>query len=234
MVSRGSLVLVLTLVMGLLALGQSQLVEAQDATPEADVLVVSGVTDVRYVLPFTPDGLNSSYAVSDTVEGVCGEPSLVAHDRPDAWDCITTDHDILDPCFEDPYGLPDEPGQLACLSAPFDREVVLLTLTEPLVRQQDVAPAVGDSPAGMVPDLSAEAAISAADLPWGLELANGDRCALLRGTLTVMAGQVVHYGCANGGLVFGETHRDHPLWSVDYLAEGDAVSTRVGVIAAWN
>ena len=38
------------------------------------------------------------------------------------------------------------------------------------------------------------------DLPWALELANGDRCTLLGGTLTVMAGQTAHYGCENGAI----------------------------------
>jgi hypothetical protein len=86
----------------------------------------------------------------------------------------------------------------------------------------------------MAPVGNADAGISEADLPWGLELANGDRCALLRGTLTVMAGQVVHYGCADGGVVFGETHREQPVWTVNYLADGASASTRVAVVAAWN
>lgn len=234
MVSRVSTVLVLTLVLGLLAFGGGRLVEAQDATPEAELLTGSNVTDVRYVLPFTPDGLNPGFTASNTVEGICGESSLIAHDRPDAWDCITTNDEILDPCFENPYVSPDEAGQLACLSAPFDTEVVLLTLTAPLVREKETDPMAGDPSGGMAPAGGADEAISAVDLPWGLELANGDRCALLRGTLTVMAGQVVHYGCANGGMVFGETHREQPLWTVDYLAEGASASTRVRVIAAWN
>ena len=33
------------------------------------------------------------------------------------------------------------------------------------------------------------------DLPWAIELANGDRCALMRGTLFFMAGQTIYYGC---------------------------------------
>jgi hypothetical protein len=228
---------VLTLVMGVLAFGQSRLVDAQDATPAdqtTDTVANPNVTDVRYLLPFTPDGLNPSYTVSESVEGTCGEASFIAHDRPDAWDCITTDDGILDPCFENPFLPPDELGQLACFASPFDTEVVLLSLTEPLVRDKEEAPSAGDPAKGMAPVGDAEDAISAADLPWGLELANGDRCALLRGTLTVMAGQVVHYGCTNGGVVFGETHREQPLWTVDYLAEGATASTRVGIIATWN
>ena len=234
MVARVLVVRVLLLIGALLAFTPGLLAAAQEATPAAETAVISAATDVRYVLPFTPDGLNPGFAVSDTVEGVCGESSLIAHDRPDAWDCITTDDGILDPCFENPYVLPDEPGQLACLASPFDTEVVMLTLSEPLAREKETGPGTGAPDGGMAPSGNADAAISAADLPWGLELANGDRCALLRGTLTVMAGQVVHYGCANGGMVFGETHRDQPLWTVNYLADGETVSTRVPVVAVWN
>jgi hypothetical protein len=72
------------------------------------------------------------------------------------------------------------------------------------------------------------------DLPWALELANGDRCTLLHGTLTVVAGETAHYGCADGGMVFGETDRSQQVWTVNYLAEGDAASNLVEVVAAWT
>lgn len=230
MVPRACAALVLILIVGLLALGQSSSVTAQDATPGADSVASPATTDVRYLLPFSPDGLHPDFTATETVEGVCGSSSLVAHDRPDAWDCLTTDSGILDPCFENPYLLPDEPGQMACLAAPFDADVVMLTLTEPLRRDKEVTAAdAGDLSGEMV----ADEAIDGEDLPWGLELANGNRCALLRGTLTVIAGQVVHYGCTNGGFVLGETIRNQPQWTVNYLAAGATATTRVPVIAAW-
>jgi hypothetical protein len=67
-----------------------------------------------------------------------------------------------------------------------------------------------------------------------VELANGDRCTLLGGTLTVVAGQTAHYGCEDGGVVFGEVNHVRPLWTVNYLAEGDSASTLVDVVAAWS
>jgi hypothetical protein len=76
--------------------------------------------------------------------------------------------------------------------------------------------------------------ITAWDLPWALELANGDECTLLHGTLTEMAGQVAHYSCADGGIVLGETDRSQPVWTVTYLAAGEVASTLVEVIAAWS
>lgn len=230
MVPRVCAAFVVLLVVSILAFGDSRLSAAQDATPEAHSAASAMTTDVRYVLPFTPDGLSPNFTVAETVEGRCGEASLIAHDRPDAWDCLTTDNSILDPCIENPFVSPEEPGQLACLASPFDTDVVMVTLTEPLVRDKGD----GGAPGGADMPESAEAAIDADDLPWGLELANGDRCALLRGTLFVMAGQVVHYGCADGGLVLGETIRNQPLWTVNYLAEGSANSSRVPVVAAWN
>ncbi len=72
------------------------------------------------------------------------------------------------------------------------------------------------------------------DLPWALELANGDQCTLLHGTLTVMAGQTVHYGCTDGGMVLGETDHRQPVWTVSYLAAGDAASSLVAVVTAWS
>ena len=80
----------------------------------------------------------------------------------------------------------------------------------------------------------ADDALAPWDLPWALELANGDRCTLLHGTLTVMAGQTVHYGCVEGGMVLGETDHSQPVWTVSYLAEGEVASSLVEVVAAWS
>ena len=216
-----------------LALGGPVMVSAQDATPEAGA---DGAdlerTDIRYVLPFGPDGLNPALTEAATVEGVCGFSSTVALDRPDAWDCISADSEIFDPCFEPFMPDPEELIQLACVEAPFSTEVTLLTLTEPLVREKEAADPGADP--SMAMGQSADDAIAPWDLPWALELANGDQCTLLHGTLTVMAGQTVHYGCVEGGMVLGETDRSQPLWTVSYLAEGDVASSLVGVTTAWS
>ena len=224
---RFGIVLALSVVMllGITALGGQSVARAQDATPAAGS---AARTDVRYVLPFTADGLNPGLTATATVEGVCGFSSSAALDRPDAWDCISADNEIYDPCFENPFIPPDEPGEVACLESPFTTDVVVLTLSEPLVREKEAPDAGVDmaQPAGVT--------IAPWDLPWALELANGDQCTLLHGTLTMMAGQVAHYGCANGGLVLGETDRGQPVWRVNYLAEGDVASNLVDVVAAWS
>jgi len=217
------------------ALAGPAIVAAQD-TPPADGVDASaaGSTAVRYLLPFGPDGLSGGLTVVASEEGMCGFSSIVALDRPDAWDCIGDSNEIYDPCFENPFLPPGEPGEMACFDSPFTTDVTLLTLTDPLVREKEAADDPGTDPStAMAQDDSADAT-NAWDLPWALELANGDRCTLLHGTLTVMAGQVVHYGCVDGGMVLGETDRGQPVWTVSYLAEGDFASNLVDVTAAWS
>jgi len=210
---------------GLTALGGPSLATAQDATPGAGQ---SMRTDVRYVLPFTPDGLNPGLTATTEEAGICAFPSSSALDRPDAWDCTGESGQIYDPCFENPFLLPDDPGQVACLASPFSTDVVVLTLTDPLVRQKETP----DAATGMAQ--AAGVALDPWDLPWALELATGDRCTLLGGTLTVVAGQTAHYGCEDGGVVFGEVSHLRPLWTVNYLTEGAVASRLVDVVAAWS
>jgi hypothetical protein len=218
-------VLVLILVAGFVAVGQAAPATAQDATPAAGS---PARTDIRYVLPFTPDGLNPGLTATTTEEGICGFPSSAALERPDAWDCTGAEGQIYDPCFENPFITPDEPGEVACLESPFSTDVVVLTLTAPLVREKE-APDTGPSLAQ-----AAGVSIDPWDLPWALELANGDQCTLLGGTLTVMAGQTAHYGCADGGTILGEVQHQDAVWTVNYLAAGDAASTLVEVVTAWS
>jgi hypothetical protein len=218
-----------------LALAGPMMVAAQDATPEADADgtdVQVQRTDIRYLLPFGPDGLSAGLTASATVEGVCGFASIAAIDRPDAWDCMSTDNEIFDPCFENPFVSPDELGELACFEAPFSSEVTLLTLTEPLVREKEAPDPSADPTMAMGQE--ADAVLAPWDLPWALELANGDRCALLHGTLIAMGGQIVYYGCVNGGMVLGETDHSQSVWTVSYLAEGEFASSLVDVAVAWS
>jgi hypothetical protein len=222
--------LVLIMVVGLVTFGPTARVRAQDATPTASTASgQSARTDLRYVLPFSPDGLNPGLHATMTADGICAFPSSAALDRPDAWDCTGDDGQIYDPCFENPVIAPDDPGQVACLASPFTTDVVVLNLTEQLVRQKEVP-----DPAVEATQEAAGVALDPWDLPWALELANGDRCTLLGGTLTVMAGQTAHYGCEEGGVVFGEVNHVRPVWTANYLAKGDFASQLVDVVAAWS
>jgi hypothetical protein len=117
---------------------------------------------------------------------------------------------------------------VACFDSPFTTDVVVLRVTEPLVREKE-AP---DASASMAE--AAGVAIEPWDLPWAVELANGDQCTLLHGTLTIMAGQTAHYSCRDGGAILGEVQHQDALWSVNYVAEGDTASTLVTVDTAWS
>ncbi len=152
--------------------------------------------------------------------GTCISDSLAALDRPDAFDCTGESGQIYDPCFENPFLSPDEPAELACVTDPFSPNVVLLTMDDPLPREKE-------APSGQDP-------FAPWDLPWALELANGDRCTLLHGTLSQLAGQVVYYSCEQNGAVLGVVDHGQPVWTVNYLADGDIASRLVDVTVAWS
>ncbi len=189
---------------------------AQDATLTPSLTR----TDVRYIAPFGPDGLNPELNAATTGSGVCGYESSDAIGRPDAWDCISDSDVVYDPCFENPYTDPEAAGEVACFDSPFSPDVTVLSLTEPLVRSKEAASAPDD--------------IQPWDLPWAVVLANGDRCTLLGGTLTVVAGQTVHYGCEQGGSILGVTDRSQSVWVVNYLPEGAFETSLVAVETAWS
>lgn len=204
---------------------------AQDATPpavEQATAITVGRTDLRYIVPFTPDGLNPGLTVSSLEEGVCTFDSSIASSRPDAWGC-TTDGGVLDPCFEQAYLPMEDVTELACIDTPWSTEVVMLTLTAPLEREKEASATTMSGAAD-----TADEVIQGWDLPWAVELANGDRCSLMRGTLTVIAGQTVHYGCEQQGSILGEIDHSQPVWTVNYLANGAIASDVVDVAAAWS
>ena len=118
--------------------------------------------------------------------------------------------------------------ELACAAAPWATDVVLFRLTEPLSRQKDGVPVDGE-PAAPVD----EADPDPWEMPWALELANGERCTLLTGATVVLAGERLHYGCEGGGSVLGEVDRHGPVWVVSYLADGAVGTTLVDVTVAW-
>ncbi len=205
-------------VLGALLFSMPGLVIAQDlATPEAGA---GARTDVRYLLPYGPDGLNANLTEVGTEAGTCHAESLAAPNRPDAHDCLGESNQIYDPCFESPYATVDSPVDLACMASPFTSDVTLLTVNSPLERVQE-EPADQDLFPGW-------------DLPWALELANGDQCVLLGTVGTALAGESVYYGCTDGGTILGEVNRSQPVWTVNYLADGAVSSGLVEVAVAWS
>src|SRR5262249_35086450 len=154
-------------------------------------------TDIHYLVPFTADGLNPALNVRATTDGACTFPSSLANSRPDAWGCTSADNEIYDPCFENPLTAPEQPGEVVCFDSPFGDDVVIMKLTAPLEHEKETPTTTqpGDPAAS-----NAASEIAPWDLPWALELANGDRCSLLRGTLIPMAGKIEYYGCEQQGM----------------------------------
>jgi hypothetical protein len=234
---------------------------AQDATPAAAARVER--TDVRYFLPFGPDGLNPQLAVAGEASGFCTEGSLANIGRPDAWFCLEAETNAVhDPCYENPFGPIDEPATLACAASPFADEVVLFTATEPLRRQKDVsavtngsadAPdgatnpgqdgAAGPNPVSPIdgpaadPDgggVAAEEAIDPLALPWAVELADGERCGLLTGATAAVAGMRLNYGCEGGGWLVGDLDRGSPVWTANFYDERALATELVEVATVWT
>lgn len=218
-------------------------VVAQDATPATAQTTSLVRTDTRHFLPYGSDGLNPIFTVTATENGVCGSQSLADPGRPDAWDCIgDPSQTIYDPCFENPFAPAEAPGELACVASPFVTDVVLLTLTTPLDRDKvaDAAsPGQPPTTAGQPSAAQAGAAVEPIsvepwDLPWALELANGERCTLLSGATVVLAGERINYGCEGGGVVLGAAHHGQPVWTVSYLADQSVATNVVEVAVAWT
>jgi hypothetical protein len=216
---RRLLVLVSALV-ALVTLGPMAAV-GQEATPEPGGTALAR-TDTRYVVPYGPDRLNAGLSVRETLPGICTDDSIVVSDRADAFECLGDGDQIYDPCFENPFAPSDDPGDVACVPDPFSSEVVLLTVDSPLPREKEAPPGQGQDP------------FAPWDLPWALDLANGDRCTLLRGTLYQLGGQVVYYSCEQNGAILGVVDHDQPVWTVNYLADGDVASGVVEVTVAWS
>ena len=173
-------------------------------------------TDVRFFLPINQGGLNVGLAAVAEERGSCHSGSLADAGRPDAWRC-SAGNAILDPCFASPFALPDDPGQLACAESPFTGDVVLLTPTEPLPVQD------ANQPFADYPD----------QLPWALELANGEQCTLLTGATVGIATLRLNYGCAGQGSVIGNPDRSADLWLVSYLPQDGIATGLVEVATAW-
>jgi hypothetical protein len=201
-------------------------VRAQDSTPAPDGASTTAApdrTDARIFVPFSSDGLNSTLSVAGNVTGTCALGSLLSSNRDDAWECTGTDDRIYDPCFENSFASADQPGELACVTSPFAQEVVLLTPDGPLNRQKE-SPVLAPG----------EAHLGAWELPWAVELANGEQCLLLSDVAAVIASESVYYDCAGGGAILGDLNREHPLWTVSYLADGAVGTELTSVAVAWN
>ncbi|MGH2585833.1 MAG: hypothetical protein ACRDJE_13050 [Dehalococcoidia bacterium] len=205
-----------------LALGPDRAARAQEAGSGPPA------TQVKLFAPWLPNmTLNPNITVTRR-EMFMGNPNLpsdcqsgsISTERPDAWRCGTAD-----PCFSP---TPFSAMEVACATAPWSNEVVLLTLSRPLP---------GPSECQAMPS-SCPRQLNLESPPWALELANGARCTAFTGTISSVAGLGLVYGCDNGGFV-GVANRDAPfdkslpLWRAFYLPKDGTAVEQVDVLTAW-
>lgn len=160
-------------------------------------------TEVVIVAPFGPTGVSDpSYTVKKAGSGSCWTGSLKT-ERPDAWRC-SVGNLIRDPCFSSETIATDF---VLCLDVPWSTTAENVRLEE---------------------ELPSEMANSELDTqrtePWGLELVDGQRCGLMGGATTTLAGHRLNYGCQQGYVV-GDLDRSTPAWTALYGAD-EASSVR--------
>ena len=169
-------------------------------------------TQIKLLTPWQPAGLSIGMAVTQQVSGKCFTHSLASPSRSDAWRC-SAGNALMDPCYQRIMG--DE-NQLACpVGGPWPANVVLLTLTQPLPRDESKEP-TRDSV-----------------LPWALELSNGQKCTQFTGATAPVAGMRINYGCPGGFTVVGDVDRSQPVWRVFFQGEKSIALEQVEVVVAW-
>jgi hypothetical protein len=188
-------------------------------------------TQTKFFVPWLPDRTLNPAITVRLREPFMGNPNLasdcqsgaITTERPDAWRCGTAD-----PCFAPPFAL--NVTVVACASAPWTNEVVLLELSRPLptpTECRDMQPAACPGP------------VSLSGQPWAVDLANGARCTHMTGTIPTQAGLGLVYACDNGGSI-GVVDRDEPFdtslpqWRAFYLAENGVTIEQVGMLVVWR
>jgi hypothetical protein len=181
-------------------------------------------TQVRYLRPFTDQGLPADYTVQRVADGECLGQSRTSAD-PEALRCIYDDPDtgdspILDPCWADL-----ERTQVACPETPWDRDVVLMEHVT--LEDQPIDPPTID------PEKD----------PFAIEILTPDgrtlRCKAIVAFAGTFAGFRRNYACdaADGtsevGFVFGELDRSRSLWRVRFAPPTSRELVFVTVETAW-
>jgi hypothetical protein len=171
-------------------------------------------TQVRVFAAYQPDGLSDALRLVASFDGTCRVGSLMTPWRPDAFRCTAADGLLYDPCFSAATG---ERDVVACAELPWNANVALMTLSEPLPVAVEMSPAP-----------------LAAALPWALELENGDRCLLNTGATLLIAGLRANYGCESAAIILGDPDRSAPVWQVFILPlTGRYYMEQIGVAVAW-
>jgi hypothetical protein len=167
-------------------------------------------TTVSLARPFDANGhLTSGLHVKEHSTADCG-PYPQSTSNPSAYRCGADDNYIYDPCFS--YDM----SFMVCPGMPWSKEVVLLRLHHFVKDHRKV---------GMHG--------KALTRPWGLRLANGDKCLFLQGASPgFVNGARVNYKCDHGNAI-GVPDRSGPLWTIQYAKDAATQTSPVDVEQAW-
>jgi hypothetical protein len=168
-------------------------------------------TTVHHFVAFEGGRLAAGLQATRSASGYCWEGSI-ADGRSDAWRCFLG-NSILDPCFS--RGLSSKP-YVVCPAAPWSARVTLLRLTKPL-------PLSSRNKGGRV-----------AAWPWGIVTSNRQRCLMVTGASSRIAGQWISYYCKSGGSLLGKPNRHAPTWTIFFAAKGSNHLTRIAITDAWS
>lgn len=154
------------------------------------------------------NALNPNLAVAQRYQGNCWRRSLANPARADAWRCQASDM-TLDPCFEDT-------DSLACVATPWSTKTALLELEKPILKKNHRQVDVKTSQ------------------PWGLELANGQRCIFMTGASSVVHNMRVNYSCdSHSAGILGSVDRQSSVWSVSLYDYRTQKISKIPVTTAW-
>ena len=131
--------------------------------------------------------------------------------NPYAWRCFLSSGAFYDPCFT-PAARSDV-TQVACRDSPWSGAVII-NLATPLARSSWGTPKP-----------------SATKYPWAMTLANGQECALIKGTAPIMDGVTFYFGCTDGYASFPNTGAEP--WTVDYAANSSSPVAPIAVTTAF-
>jgi len=109
-----------------------------------------------------------------TLTGSCFTSTVAAAPSPKGYRCVANHSDLFDPCIPPPDVA--HPTAVACRADPWSGATVL-RLTAALPK----------------PDPSSQVA-----RPWAMQLADGERCVAVTGTVSVAHGVALAYRCADG------------------------------------
>jgi hypothetical protein len=135
--------------------------------------------------------LKPNMHVVEHVSGHCWTQSL-STSRGDAYRCMAG-NSIYDPCFAQSA----HPKAVACAADPFSNRVALLKLLKPLPS------APNQTTQWLQPH----------NQPFGIELANGDRCVFVTGATDAVNGDRLNYECRDPLWIIGTPSHANGVWT---------------------